>query len=548
MEGFISIAEHKEILADSLSKSEAVTKAKIADLTFRLEQLKRMLFGAKSERFIRDDDNLSPEQLNLFAEITALSKTLAGVIEDVEEPSTTIAAHQRKVKKKPSRLKKPARLVLPEHLRREETIIEPEERTEEMVKIGEERTEQIIYKPPEFYVQVTVRPKYVLPPEAKAFENLEGDYGVSPIHIAPLPERFIDRCMAHPSLIAHILTDKYVDHIPLYRTISRINRLSGLTLPKSTVSGWLGQSAARLNVLYQKLIQVVLAQDYLMVDETRMEVMPNSPPPEEERKKRRPSKRKAKFKKVKRKTERGWLWAYHSPETKLTFFDYDPSRGAQNPAHHLKDFEGTVQSDGWGVYDILAKAFPDLQHYYCLVHARRKFDEALINDKKRAEHALCIFQEIYALERIAKDNNWTAEQLHEQRQLKARPLLEKLFDWMEVEINKVEPKEPIGKAMGYMLKRKKGLLHYLSNPIFRPDTNLVENAIRPVAVGRKNYLFAGSHNAAQWSAIFYSFFACCKANDIDPYEWLLDVMLRLNDLPIQNLEELLPHKWTKAHL
>jgi len=544
MKGYISIEEHKQLLLDS----EKESKAKIATLAFRLAQLERMLFGAKSERFIRHgDDELSAEQLNLFAEFTALTKTLEeinGEEKSKEEPSTTIAAHERKAKASDSK-KKPARFVLPKHLRREEIIIEPKERTEEMVKMGEERTEQIVYTPAKLYVKVTVRPKYVLPPEAMA---LEGDYDVSPIHIAPLPERFIDRCIAHPSLLAHILTDKYVDHIPLYRSISRIDRLCGLTLPKSTVSGWVGQSAARLDILYQKLIQVVLANDYIMVDETRMEVMPNSPPPEEERKKRRPSKRKSKHKKTKRKTARGWLWAYHAPEIKLTFFDYDSSRGTQNPAHHLKDFEGAVQSDGWKVYDILAKAFPDLQHYYCLVHARRKFEAALLNDKKRAEHALLVFQQIYALERIAKDNNWTDKQLLQQRQEQARSILENLLDWMEIEINKVDPKEPIAEAMGYMLKRKKGMLHYLSDPKLKPDTNLVENAIRPVAVGRKNYLFAGSHNAAQWAAIFYSFFACCKAYQIDPYEWLLDVMLRINECSVQNLEQLLPHQWTKSNL
>lgn len=551
MEGYISIEEHKQILTDSLAKSEKESKEKIADLTFRLEQLTRMLFGAKSERFIRHDgDKLSPDQLNLFAEFTELSKKLAEINGDSKEESSTglatIAAHQRKVKLK----KKPARLVLPEHLRREEIIIEPEERTEEMVKLGEERTEQIIYTPAELYVKVTIRTKYVLPPIEPPIEGKVYDLAsVSPVHIAPLPERFIDRCMAHPSLLAHIITDKYVDHIPLYRTINRIKRLCGLTLPKSTVSGWVRQSAARLNILYQTLIQIVLARDYLMVDETRMEVMPNSPPPEEDYKKnRRPSKRKSKFKakKVKRKTERGWLWAYHAPDIKLTFFDYDPSRGTLNPAHHLKDFDGTVQSDGWRVYDIIGKVFPNLEHYYCLVHARRKFEAALKNDKKRAEHVLLVFQQIYALERIAKDNNWTDEQLLQQRQEQAAPILEKLFDWMEVEFNKVDPKESIGKAMTYMMKRKKGLLHYLYNPKFKPDTNLVENAIRPVAVGRKNYLFAGSHNAAQWAAIFYSFFACCKVNNINPYEWLLDVMLRINDHSVQNLEELLPHKWTKT--
>ena len=510
MQPTVSIEEYQEL------------QAKYDALEFELKQLKRMIFGAKSERFY--GEQAPEEQLNLFA---------TEVAESPEVETKTIPAHERKI----ASPKKPKRLVLPEHLPRKETIIEPANLTDQMVKIGEERSEQLVYVPPVLHVEVTVRPKYAVPAKDQKVDE-------SPIIIAPMPERFIPKCIAHNSLLTFILVDKFVYHNPLYRSIERIDQLAGLRLPKSTVSGWVGQSAHQLKILYEKLIEIVLATDYLQVDETRMEVLPNSPPPSDQQKRNR--KRKHRHKRKKRKTERGWLWGYYAPQTKLTFFDYDQSRGTNNPARWLKNYTGTVQSDGLEVYQVISKAFPNLIHYLCLVHARRKFDAALTNDEKRAEHALAIFQKVYAIEAEMKDKEFDASQILEVRQAKTRPLLEGLFEWMAKESPKVLPNEPIGKAMGYALNRKAGLLHFLTDGKLFPDTNWIENAFRPVAVGRKNYLFAGSHDAAQWAAIFYSFFACCKANNIDPSEWLLDVMNRIQKHPIQNLEDLLPHKWKKV--
>ena len=182
------------------------------------------------------------------------------------------------------------------------------------------------------------------------------------------------------------------------------------------------------------------------------------------------------------------------------------------------------------------------------MHSRRNFEQALNNDQKRAEHILLVFQHIYAIEALADEKKLSPDERQQLREQKSRPLLEGLFEWIDQEYKKVLPSEPIGKAMAYMIKRKKDLMHYLTDGNLKPDTNLVENAIRPIAVGRKNYLFAGSHDAAQWAAMFYSFFACCKANDVDPYEWLLDVMNRLPLTSIQQLEQLLPHKWAKTEV
>ena len=494
MEGFIEIEKYRKL------------EAEFEQLKFQLEQLKRMVFGAKSERFISDQ---SPEQLNLFGE-----QPIGSTSEKVK-----VAAHEKRVGKQ---VKKPKRLPLPQHLERKEEVIKPEVDLAEMVKIGEERTETLVYTPAELHVKVIVRPKYA-PKTNQSKVNTQ-------IYIASMPSRFIEKCVADETLLAAISVDKFVDHLPLYRIIGRFDRLE-VPIPRSTMSGWIAQSAHRLVPLYNKLCELVLSSTYLQVDETRIEVQINAPPI------RKKGKRK------KGKTHRGYYWGYLAIHEKLLFFEYDQLRKADNPAKNLKDFTGTLQTDCYEVYDQIRKAYPNLTHYHCLNHARREFEKALSNDKKLATHALEQFQILYSIERKAKENNWSADKLRQVRQQKAKPVLEKLFDWMEEQSPKTLPKSPIGKAMGYMLKRKERMMYYLNDGRLAIDTNPIENAIRPIAVGRKNYLFAGSHDAAQRAAIFYSLFACCKMNEVEPLEWMTDVMQRLPEHPINRIEELLPHIW-----
>ncbi|HMQ85685.1 MAG TPA: IS66 family transposase, partial [Saprospiraceae bacterium] len=245
----------------------------------------------------------------------------------------------------------------------------------------------------------------------------------------------------------------------------------------------------------------------------------------------------------KRKTHRGYLWGYHAVEDKLVFFDYSPSREADNPMGHLKGFAGVLQTDCYDVYDQVRKRHADITHYHCLNHSRREFEKALGNDAHRAGYALERFQELYAVERKAAELELDAEGIRILRDQQARPVLEGLFTWMEEESPKQPPSSPIAKAMGYMLKRKGAMTHYLSDGRLLIDNNPIENLIRPIAVGRKNYLFAGSHDGAQYAAVFYSFFACCKLNGLDPTTWLADVMNRLPNHPVNRIEELLPHRW-----
>ena len=505
MKGYIEIEKYKEL------------EAKYQMLFFQMEQLKRLVYGAKSERFTSGQN---PEQLQLFSP------------PPTEEPASTIhvAAHEKK--RTPAK-KKPARLLLPEHLEKREVIIEPDQDTTGMVKVSEERTNILMYTPAELYVKVLVRPYY----KAKSTsanstspESSTTQEESTKICIAPMPSRFIEKCIADETLLAAIIADKYVDHLPLYRTRERLNRL-GVLIPKSTMCGWVAQSADRLLPMFEKLVELVLKATYLMIDETRIEVQVKKPP--------------AKRKKPKKsKTHRGYYWGYLAVEQQLLFFDYNSSRSATNPMARLKQYAGTIQTDAYEVYDQVSKAYPDLIHYHCLNHGRREFEKALANDQQLASHALQEIQILYAIERHAREQDWSVEQCYQIRQEKSKPVLEALYKWMEEQSPKTLPKSPIGKAMGYMLKRKKTMMHYLTDGRLNIDTNPIENAIRPIAVGRKNYLFAGSHEAAQRGAMFYSFFACCKMHEVDPVAWLTDVMQRLPNHPINKIEELLPHLWT----
>lgn len=513
MKGYIEIEKYA-----ALEAQNKVLREQLESFKFQLEQLKRLVFGAKSERYIPDKPD---EQLSLFEGPAKAS---------AEEEKVSVLPHER-TKGKPKN--KPARLVLPEHLRREEQTIEPQGvDLSNMVRIGEERTEMLCYTPAELFVKVIVRPKYAPMPAVPGEEEKEGPSVV----IAELPTRFIDKCIADESLLRVMITDKYLDHLPLYRIGARFERL-GMVIPRSTMCGWVGQSAGRLAILHQKLIELVLAAAYLQVDETRIEVLPDKG-------KRAP--RGSPHKKKKRKTHRGYLWGYHAVHEKLAFFDYSPTREADNPAKHLEHFDGIIQTDCYDVYDQIRTLYPALTHYHCLGHSRREFEKALGNDAQRAGHALEQFQQLYAIERQAREQELDADAIYALRQKEARPVLEGLFTWMDEESPGLPPSSPIAKAMGYMLKRKERMMHYLSDGRLLIDTNSTENLIRPVAVGRRNYLFAGSHEGAQTAAIFYSLFACCKLNEVDPVEWLEDVMIRLPDHPVNRIGELLPHLWKKV--
>ena len=239
-------------------------------------------------------------------------------------------------------------------------------------------------------------------------------------------------------------------------------------------------------------------------------------------------------------THRGYFWVYHNSLQDLVLFDYQPGRGREGPSKMLKDFTGHLQTDGYAAYHIFDQQ-KDVTLLHCMAHARRKFVEAQANDPGRAEYALSQFQLLYAIERRAGDQQLSHEQVLQLRQEEAVPILEALGKWMRQTYIEVLPKSAIGKALAYSIERWKQLMIYATDGKLNIDNNPVENAIRPVAVGRKNYLFTGSHEAAQRSAMLYSLLGTCKLHDINPFEWMKTVLEKLPSCPINNIQHLLPH-------
>jgi transposase len=457
-----------------------------------LDQLKRLVFGSRHERFIP----ITPqEQLALGLEVQP-AQPHAPALQKIEYTRKKNEATQKV---------HTGRMKLPASLPREQVIIEPEEDITGWSRIGEEITEELERIPGKLFVRQYVRPKYAKP-------DGEG------VVIGELPARPIDKGIAGPGLLAQIIIDKYTDHLPVHRQVQRFER-EGIKLPASTLTDWISGTCSLLEPLYEVHRKLVLSSHYLQADETPIKVLDKD---------------------KKGTTHRGFHWVYHAPQERLVLFDYRQGRGREGPTECLKDFKGYLQTDGYAVYEDFDKK-PGITLLHCMAHARRKFDEAKGNDLARASYVLTEMQKLYALERQARDNELLHDDRYQLRQQQAVDILDDLKTWMLENYKAVLPQSAIGQALHYSLQRWDKLCLYTTEGKLQIDNNLVENAIRPVAIGRKNYLFAGSHNGARRAAILYSFLGTCKVNDVNPFEWLRQVLNVIPEYPVNKLHELLPN-------
>ena len=475
-------------------------------LTLQLDKFKKMLFGSKSERFVATDDNKNNLQLklDLDAETIAACKITDATKVEYIRTKTEVTPNPPKAH--------PGRMKLPEHLRRETTILQPDTDVTGLKKIGNEVTEVLDYIPGELYVKQLIRPKYIQPATGNT----------STVITASLPGRIMEKCMAGEGLLAQITVDKYVDHNPLHRQNHKFQR-AGVTIAQSTINDWIKAVLTHVAALYEAHKKLVIACGYLHVDETTLKVLDEN---------------------KKGTSHIGYYWVYHNNKEKLVLFDYRQGRGREGPNDILKDYQGYLQTDGYVAYDDFEKR-PGIILLHCMAHARRKFSDAMQSDEARATYALKLFQQLYDIERQIKQEALTADMALQLRQQEAVPVLKALKDWMTAEYPKVRPKSPVAQAIGYCLPRWEKLSIYTTNGSLNIDNNPVENAIRPVAIGRKNYLFAGSHDAAQRAAMIYSLFSTCRLHNINPYDWLKDVLERLHLYSTNNIAELLPQNWKK---
>jgi transposase len=396
---------------------------------------------------------------------------------------------------------------LPSHLPVVETVIEPLEDTTGMVYIGKEITEELDYTPAKLHINRIIRPKYITK------EDVNGDKRQV---IAEL-DRPIPKCIASPALLTMIFTNKYIFHLPLYRILRLIAQM-GVKIPDSTMGSWVKLGAQLLQPLYAVHRLHVFREVYQMIDESPIKVQDSDKPGV---------------------CHQGYMWVRYAPQSKSALFEYYKSRSTKGPIDDLSTFKGYIQTDGYSGYTYLA-SLQGITHLSCWAHARRYFDKALQNDKHRADHVMKLIQLLYAIESMAREANMTHQKRHALRLEKSLPIINEIGQYIQQEKNKVTPLSPIGKAFEYCSNRWTSLQNYLKDGMLEIDSNLVENSIRPLALGRKNYLFAGSHDAAQDIAMFYSFFATCTKNEIDPQKWLLYVIQNINDTKNFQLKFLLP--------
>ena len=465
--------------------------AEIAQLRHELGELKRLLYGRKTERYVPDCGAV--HQPGLFDE------EYSGELQE-DGPKEHITYQRNKRRHH-------GRNTLPAHLPVVEVVIEPEEDTTGLKKIGQQITETLEYTPASLVLRRTIRPKYADPKEES-----------KGVLMASLPARPIDKCIAEPSLLSHILVSKFVDHLPYYRQIRMFKREFDWQVSASTINDWMAACCTLMEPLYEKLKEKVLASGYIQADESPIKVLD---------KEKRGS------------THRGYQWVYHSPEQGLVLFHYHKGRGQQGPKEILQGYRGYVQCDGYKVYDKLGIC-EHITLVGCMAHARRKYYKAQGQDSGRADFALHLIGQIYRIEREMKQKGMPPDQRYAYRKKHTQPLMNQWIGWVREEQNKVLPKSLIGKAMSYTQTQWPKLTSILTDGRLQIDNNLIENSIRPLALGRKNYLFAGSHQGAQRIAMMYSFLGSCKKQDINPRIWLRDTLQKLPTHPINRIEELLP--------
>jgi transposase len=488
--------------SDYIARLEAQNKLlleQVTLLTYELRDMKRLLFGRKSERFLPSSPSAQLDLMQVMAE----AAVPAAVTREVKVVTT-----------KPGEAKPTGRQALPGHLPKVDIVLEPTEDIAGLEKIGEEITEQLDYTPGKLQIRRYIRPKY-------ARVKADGT-GYTEVFIAALPDFPIERGIAAPGLLAQILVDKHVDHLPIYRQIKRYQR-DGVKLSASTISGWLDTTADLLEPLGKELIKAVFQSDYVQADETPLPVLNGE---------------------TKGAAHTGYLWAYHSPPDQLIFYDFQPGRGKEGPIHLLKDYTGYLQTDGYGVYEHASiGGRKEIILMHCMAHARRYFEKALDNDQQRAERFLKEVQKLYAIERRAREEGLSTTAIRELRQQEALPILQSMKGWLEENYTEVLPKSKIGKAIAYSLPRWDRLSLYTTDGRLQLDNNTIENAMRPIALGRKNFLFAGSNEGGKRLALFYSLLESCKKQHVNPWKYIKDILERMPTTKTSQLRDLLPDRW-----
>lgn len=468
--------------------------ADVDDLNKQLAYFKRYVFGRRSEK-------LDPSQLILFEALGAQAQ------EPPQETSVAAATAKKRNANHKGRRPLPADLPrerIEHHPSKEELICRLCGNHKEI--IGEEVTEQLDYVPASFVVRQHVRYKYAC---KICQEN---------VSIANLPAFPIEKGRPGSGLLAHVLTSKYADHLPLHR-LEGIFARHGIDIQRSTLCDWVAACAELLSPIVGEIKRQILKSQKIHTDDTPVPVQT----------------------KERNKTRNGYLWAYVDDISNVVF-DYTPTRSRDGPIEFLGDYAGFVQADAYQGYDKLFSK-GKCTEVGCWAHARRKFFDAKETDPRRAYQMLALIGQLYDVERQAKEDGLDAAGIKELRQECSRPILAEIKSYLDSWSKEVLPKSPMGKAIGYDRAQWVALNRYVDNGILSIDNNLVERVLRTVVIGRKNWLFAGSDNGGKRAAVIYSLVASCKSCSIDPFLYLRDVIDRVSSHPAKKISELIPSNW-----
>jgi transposase/uncharacterized coiled-coil protein SlyX len=506
-----SIIELKDAKIAELEAKLAERDSTIASLESQLEWLRKKVFGKMSEKMIPVDPMAEP---TLFDQ--ELSESESASIENLKKRDEEVITKIITVKTDRENRK----AIDTSKLAVEEEHIYPDGvNAEEYTEMEPEITETLAIRPAQMYVKRIIRHKFVLKsslqiknPEKRAFL------------MAALPPAPIYKSMASCSILADILIEKFFYHMPFYRVIQKYKEL-GINISSSTIGDWYAAACSKLKLLYDILKKEILRSEYIQVDESTLPVIENE----------------------KHRAVKGYMWVVRNAVTGDVFFHYDMgSRSTETALKLLKDFNGAIQTDGYQAYEHF-EGMKGKKMLGCWAHARRKYFDAIAENKKLAEEGIGYISKLYKIEDETLE--MSPEQRAEIRQKEAYPVIQEFEIWMQNTANKVLKSGRMYKAIQYTYGLLPRLRRYVQDGRYNIDNNLIENAIRPLALGRKNYLFCGNADSAIRAGIVYSLISSCKSAGIEPREWLEDA---LSKIPIyetaeKDLSELLPRNWNLNH-